>query len=285
MLVWESNELLRWPGPGEASHKCFVKAPGLKTQRRASEFAAQVADQYYNIMAVNAAMKYVDIQYTNDKIMAENNSDNVVGDGLEQSVRVSGKYKVQISSDGTYKVKSKNPELVKRGLDERLMRKLISISNDAGGDSNTYVRYTRASEPAVDGEMIHYNAHPFLLGLPWYDWAYVYYEILGSDGTTNAQFYPSKILGFVEHDSELKAIVLCSIESVPWSEVEDNFVVKFSVCEDEGEEQLIPLSALSHPLCIVPNYGADEDEKKYLMILPKGQWSSYFGRFVQNHID
>jgi hypothetical protein len=26
-------------GPGEASHKCFVKAPGLETQRRVSEFA------------------------------------------------------------------------------------------------------------------------------------------------------------------------------------------------------------------------------------------------------
>jgi hypothetical protein len=26
-------------GPGEAAHKFFVKAPGLKTQRRAKEFA------------------------------------------------------------------------------------------------------------------------------------------------------------------------------------------------------------------------------------------------------
>ena len=33
-------------GQGESSHKFFVKAPGLKTQRRAKEFAAQIAEQY-----------------------------------------------------------------------------------------------------------------------------------------------------------------------------------------------------------------------------------------------
>lgn len=42
-------------GPGEASHKSFVKAPGLKTQRRMCEFAKQTAGQYYNIMMVNKA--------------------------------------------------------------------------------------------------------------------------------------------------------------------------------------------------------------------------------------
>ena len=39
-------------GPGEASHKQFVKAPGLKTQRRVIEFASQTAKQYYTIMAI-----------------------------------------------------------------------------------------------------------------------------------------------------------------------------------------------------------------------------------------
>ncbi len=43
-------------GPGEASHKQFVKAPGLKTQRRMCEFASQrTARQYYNFMAIKKA--------------------------------------------------------------------------------------------------------------------------------------------------------------------------------------------------------------------------------------
>jgi hypothetical protein len=37
-------------GPGESSHKQFVKSPGLKTQRRVSEFASQVAKQHYHVM-------------------------------------------------------------------------------------------------------------------------------------------------------------------------------------------------------------------------------------------
>jgi hypothetical protein len=32
-------------GLGESSHKEFVKAPGMKTQRRISEFAVQTARQ------------------------------------------------------------------------------------------------------------------------------------------------------------------------------------------------------------------------------------------------
>ncbi len=34
-------------GAGESAHKFFVKAPGQKTQRRVSEFAIQIAHQYY----------------------------------------------------------------------------------------------------------------------------------------------------------------------------------------------------------------------------------------------
>ncbi len=46
-------------GTGEASHKCFVKAPGFKTQRRMREFAVQTAKQYYNLMMVQHATSYV----------------------------------------------------------------------------------------------------------------------------------------------------------------------------------------------------------------------------------
>ena len=187
-------------------------------------------------------------------------------------------------------MKSNNAEVVKHGLDERLLSKLRAILNDVGDDTGTtttttYIGYTRASVAAVDGEVINYNAYPFLLGFEWYDWAYVYYKIMGPDGRSNPQFYPLKILGFKQHNNELKAVILCSVDTVPWSELEKHFVVQFTLCEDEGEEQIIPLSALFHPLCVVPDNGADKDEHKYLMVLPKGQWSGYFSRFVQSHMN
>ena len=52
---------------GQSQKRCeftlgTVKAPGLKTQRRVSEFASQTAGQYYNVMAVKKAAKYVDIR-------------------------------------------------------------------------------------------------------------------------------------------------------------------------------------------------------------------------------
>ena len=47
--------------PGAASHKKFVTAPGQKTQRREKQFCTQTAEQYYNTMALNKAVKYLDL--------------------------------------------------------------------------------------------------------------------------------------------------------------------------------------------------------------------------------
>ena len=81
--VWLFGSLMNcYSGPGEASHKCFVKSLGWKTQWRVSEFATQVAEQYYNIMAVNAAKKHVDIRSMTEKIRAETDSVDV---GRKQS--------------------------------------------------------------------------------------------------------------------------------------------------------------------------------------------------------
>jgi hypothetical protein len=49
-------------GPGKASHKSVVKTPGLKTRRRVKEFTTQTAGQHYNIMSLNKAFKYLDMQ-------------------------------------------------------------------------------------------------------------------------------------------------------------------------------------------------------------------------------
>jgi hypothetical protein len=37
-------------GPGESAHKHFIKIPGQRTQQRVSEFAKQIALQYYNML-------------------------------------------------------------------------------------------------------------------------------------------------------------------------------------------------------------------------------------------
>ena len=59
------------------------------------------------------------------------------------------------------------------------------------------------------------------------------------------------------------------------------FIVKFSLNTDVGEEEIVPMWSLVHPICVVPDFGV-ENKNEYMMILPKGQWSGYFARFVNN---
>ena len=46
-------------GPGESSHKYFVKAPGDNTQGRVPEFARQIANRIYECMIFEVANERV----------------------------------------------------------------------------------------------------------------------------------------------------------------------------------------------------------------------------------
>ena len=51
-------------GIGESAHKGFVKAPGLKTQHRISEFAVQTAKQYHHVMITRHAYTCMSLVHT-----------------------------------------------------------------------------------------------------------------------------------------------------------------------------------------------------------------------------
>ena len=137
-----------------------------------------------------------------------------------------------------------------------------------------------------DGDSISYNAHPCYHGAAWYDWAYVHYDIEGADGRRVQQFYPSKILGFMKTgEDSISAIIQYSIEDVPWDRLEENFFVPFSLCTTPNKEDVVPITSLCHPICVIPDYGAgDQNTDNYMMVLPKGQWSQYFTRFYNKTI-
>ena len=265
-------------GPGEASHKQFVKAPGLKTQRRVVEFASQTADQYYTIMAIAKATRFVDIRLTRERARDETISERDRANRLSD-YEVMGKYTVDILPNQSIRLKcaKKNKEIEKAGLDETLVSVMKRLS--AGGAGNRFVGYTRAIVYDSDGEPTKYNAHPMYHGAEWYDWAYVMYDMQNSDGTPRLEYYPSKIIGFIRHNNEVQAVVQCSKRPIPWSSLEEKFICSFDLCSDAGQEQIVPMSSLSDPLCIVKDYGGDAD--KYLLILPKREWSGYFARFVK----
>ena len=120
-----------------------------------------------------------------------------------------------------------------------------------------------------DGDRYSYNAHPYYHDAPWYDWAYVHHEIKDKE-ISKAVHYPSKILGFLQDGEEINAIIQCEIVPVPWSWLKEEFIAKFSLNMDVGKEEIVLMSSLVHPICVVPDFGV-ENKNGFMMILPKGQ--------------
>ena len=231
-------------------------------------------------MAIAKATRFVDIRSMRERARDEQNEQSTRNMN-ETAYAVVGEYIVHIHpTNETIKVKctKKNKHIKKRGLDSTLVEVIKRYAREQG--RNQIIGYTRATIYDSDGEVHKYNAHPFYHGAEWYDWTYVCYSIDGEDGMTEFEYYPSKILGFIRrNDGEVQAVVQCSDKPLPWSVLESKFVCSFELCLDKGKEQIVPLSSLSDPLCVVKDYGAKDN--KYMLILPKGQWSDYYARFVK----
>jgi hypothetical protein len=96
-------------GTGESAHKQFVKAPDQKTQRRVSEFAIQTAQQWYEMLVTNQALRgiQIDPQYI---VMDSKNTDSIRNEVLsadgDVSVNLSGKYFLVITKDVFESMKS-----------------------------------------------------------------------------------------------------------------------------------------------------------------------------------
>jgi hypothetical protein len=82
-------------GQGESAHKFFVKAPGLKTQRRAKEFSAQIAEQYYHVMVTQYALRAIQQQEEQHNVLRNQTVHQI--DDL--SVYFSGKYSLVVTND------------------------------------------------------------------------------------------------------------------------------------------------------------------------------------------
>ncbi len=97
-------------GTGESAHKFFIKAPGLKTQRRVTEFASQLANQYYNILVTTKALRSVDtydksIQIRGNHNLLQLTSDSNFSDDYvdDMQYNLSGRYSIQLTESVTKK--------------------------------------------------------------------------------------------------------------------------------------------------------------------------------------
>ena len=173
-------------------------------------------------------------------------------------------------------------------LHPRLVKAILKHVNDMNLriDDRSYriEGYTRLTTVPENGNRIIYYANPHILGRMWYDWAYVHFDELNATGESIESYYPAKILGFITIHNNTEAIVQCSQKQLNWTELCDKFMVKRIIGTDiERSFVSVPISALVHPLCVFPDYGGDR--KSYLIVLPKRNWSRYFGdRIEQEYV-
>ncbi len=91
-------------------------------------------------------------------------------------------------------------------------------------------------------------------------------------------YYSSKILGYIKMSGSTEAVIQCSEKPLIWSDVENNFMVKIIIGTDmEISYVTVPITALVHPLCVIPD---GYDQSSYIIILPKRNWRKHFGDIV-----
>jgi hypothetical protein len=288
-------------GPGEAAHKYFVKAPGQKTQRRVSEFAVQTANQCYDMIVTKHAMTSIGMEI--DRVIIQGDDKNMNSSELvtafdDISASFCGKYSLTVTKDCLESMKSSEKIYVTWSFDKKNIKKendrfclneiLVRVLVDRltehqveGDNIETMVTgYTRATITTTEGEKIILYAHPCFQGTSRYDWAYVHFQEIAADGTEVENYYPSRILGFVELNGGItEAVIQCADKPLVWSEVESDFFSRVRIDKsDDLSIVTVPILALVHPLCVFPeSFGSDET---FIVVLPKRNWSRYFGNKI-----
>ena len=277
-------------GQGESAHKFFVKAPGLKTQRRAKEFSAQIAEQYYHVMVTQYALRAIQQQEEQHNVLRNQTVHQI--DDL--SVYFSGKYSLVVTNDILQGMRDGDSIYVKWHSDRQgvrqndnnyclnnqlvtfILSKLDLMDSSEFENGYTLEGYTRITTRSGDGCKLLLYAHPSFQGIEWYDWVYVHFEEINASGDAVENFYPARILGFITVNNVTEAVIHCAEKPFNWSDVEDKFIVRTKLgSRVEVSIVSVPISSLVHPLCALPDYGSDS--LSYIIVLPKRNWSRYFG--------
>lgn len=245
-------------GPGESSHKEFVKAPGLKTQRRVSEFAVQTAKQYHHVMITRHANTCMSMRQINHHVDNREKRDQII---------MEGKYTINTNTDWW----EKNELSLCKELVEYYSQNSEEICRM--NNSEKITGYTRARCIDEDGNQSIFYAHPCYRGSEWYDWAYVHF--VENDEEVH---YPSKILGFVQTSNGVEAFIQCASRPLNWSNLKQKMFVPFNLSDEPDSFVTVPLTSFVYTLCVIKDYGGGA--KNYIVVLPRGGWGGYFGRDI-----
>jgi hypothetical protein len=107
----------------------------------------------------------------------------------------------------------------------------------------------------------------------------VHFQVINNRGVKIENHYPSKILGFISIEGKGEAVIQCSIKLLLWTTVERVVLVKLKLGTDFNILFVtVPIDALVHPCCVIPDCGGDTDT--YFVVLPKCNLSQFFGERI-----
>ena len=240
----------------------FVKAPGLKTKRRVSEFAVQTAKQHHHAMIARHA--YTSMSFGNALVDNSNSSSEVLTPAMD------GKYSIDMAGENVEETLSfLHDELVEFYHDN-----WKEICRRSGTSTTIITGYTRGRHIDDEGHQTIFYAHPSYRGSPWYDWAYVHFV----EGDDDEVYYPSWVLGLFETDGGVEAVIHCSSKPLKWSVVEKKMFVSFDLGTTKASIVSVPLDSFVYPLCVLEDHGGPSN--RYVIVLPRRGWVQHFGRDI-----
>jgi hypothetical protein len=140
-------------------------------------------------------------------------------------------------------------------------------------------KFTKATITSTSEECTQFYAHPCFQGHQWFDWALVHFQEVNNQGEQVENHYPSKILCFSSIEGKREAVIQCSVKPLLWSTVERAVFVKMKLGTDFNISFVtVPIEALVHPLCVIPDCSGDSNI--YFVVLPKRNWRRFFGERI-----
>jgi hypothetical protein len=111
----------------------------------------------------------------------------------------------------------------------------------------------------------------------------VHFEKTNNLGDKVENYYLSRLLGFIITNGTRKAVIQCSINPIDWEVIQQNFIVETQLGTNFHVSFVIgPIYSIVHPLCVFLDDGSDQ-MNKYFVVLPKRNWSWYFGNNILFH--
>lgn len=285
-------------GPGECSHKRFVKDTIFNTHQRADSMVSQVGTRMFEMMLFDVAVTTMD-QRKKRKYELIGSNGGVTAD----DVKLYNQYgaTITLSADGEpTAVKSwwmgKHANEKGRCKLPLLLVKTIAhyaTTNSVTG-SFSVTGYTYCKTFLDDRDVIFRCDER----TQRYDFCLVDFSTVDADGDEGdaTVSYAAKILGVFKFTNgngssvdcfgkdQLYAAVQCSVHKLGMNDLEADFVRMFELGNrfvrdiNASNFSVVPMEDITAPLYVSRNYGGKTEE--HLCCLPRNRWARYFGSRV-----